>query len=166
MEALGINLPGLVTQIVSFLILFGLLYGLLYKPILKIMDQRSTKIRESLETADRIKEESAASQSEMDRRLNEARQEGQALLIQAREMADRYRGEEREKARQEAEAFVVRARDDIQRERDRVIEDVRRHFAELAILAAERVIERSLDEGAHRDIIQKVLEESSGSNDS
>jgi F-type H+-transporting ATPase subunit b len=75
-------------------------------------------------------------------------------------MADRYREEERERARQEAEAFVARARDDIQRERDEAVEQVRRHFADLAILAAERVIERSLDESAHRDIIEKVLEES------
>ena len=48
MDALGINLPGLVTQIVSFLVLFAILYLLLYKPLLRVMDQRSARIRESL----------------------------------------------------------------------------------------------------------------------
>jgi len=158
-EALGINLPGLVTQIISFLILFGLLYSVLYKPILRIMDQRAAKIKESLETADRIREESAASQSEMESKLDEAKQEGQALLSQAREMAERYREEQKDKARQEAEAFVERAKEDIARERDTALQEVRASFGDLAITAAERVIRSSLDRQAHEGLINQVLEE-------
>ena len=86
-----------------------------------------------------------APQADTQAQINEARIEGQRLIEQAREMADRYRGEEMDKARQEAEAFISRARADIQRERDAAVQEVRSHFADLAITAAERVIERSLD---------------------
>ena len=164
MADLGFHWPSLVVYLVNFVILLGILYAVGYKPILRMLDQRSERIRESVETVERVRQEAATQQEEMEKRLEEGRQEGQALLAQAREMADRYREEERDKARQDAEAFITRARDDIQRERDEAIDQVRRHFAELAILAAERVIERSLDESAHRDIIEKVLEESSGIN--
>ena len=140
--------------------LLVILYAVGYKRILRMLDERSERIRESVEAAERVRQESVVQHEEMEKRLEEGRHEGQAVLNQAREMADRYREEEREKARQEAEAFVARARDDIQRERDAAIDQVRRNFAGLAILAAERVIERSLDESAHRDIIEKVLEES------
>jgi len=75
-------------------------------------------------------------------------------------LADKYREEERQRARHEAEAFLTRARADIQRERDNAIEEVRGQFADLAITAAERVIRRSLDKDAHKDIIDQVLEES------
>ena len=74
-------------------------------------------------------------------------------------MAERYRTEEKEKARQEAEAFILRAREDIQRERDAAVQEVRAHFADLAISAAEKVIERSLDRDAHGELIAGVLEE-------
>jgi len=47
MEAIGVNLPGLITQIVSFVILFAALYALLYKPVLRMLDQRSSRIKES-----------------------------------------------------------------------------------------------------------------------
>jgi len=161
MADLGFHLPSLFVYLVNFVILLGILYAVGYKPILKMLDQRSDGIRESVETVERVRQEAAAQQQDMEKRLGEGRQEGQALLAQAREMADKYRDEEKEKARQAAEAFVVRAKDDIQRERDEEINLVRRQFSELAILAAERVIERSLDESAHRDIIEKVLEESS-----
>ena len=41
MDALGINLPGLITQIISFGILFFILSKLLYKPLVSLMDQRA-----------------------------------------------------------------------------------------------------------------------------
>ena len=159
MEDLGLNFPSLIIFLVNFLILLGILYLFAYKPILRVMDQRSDKIRESLEAADRAREDAARSQQDTQQQLNEARTEGARLLEQAREMAERYRAEERDRARQEAEAFVVRAREDIQRERDAAIQEVRSHFADLAIAAAEKVIERSLDRDAHSELIANVLEE-------
>lgn len=161
MDALGINLPGLVTQLISFLVLFAVLYLLLYKPLLRVMDQRSSRIKESLETAQQAREEAARSQEDMQRQIEEARTEGQAMIAQAREVADRFRDEELAKARQEIEAERVRAQANIQRERDAAIEELRGEFAGLAISAAERVVGRSLDESAHRDLIADVLKESS-----
>jgi F-type H+-transporting ATPase subunit b len=158
-EDLGLHLPSLIIFLVNFLILLGILYLFAYKPILRVMDQRSERIRESLEAADKAREEAASSQQDTQRQLNEARMEGQRLIEQAREMAERYRTEENEKARQEAEAFILRAREDIQRERDAAVQEVRAHFANLAISAAEKVIERSLDRDAHGELIAGVLEE-------
>ncbi len=159
MEDLGLHLPSLIIFLVNFLILLGILYLFAYKPILRVMDQRSERIRESLEAADKAREEAASSQQDTQRQLNEARMEGQRLIEQAREMAERYRTEENEKARQKAEAFILRAREDIQRERDAAVQEVRAHFADLAISAAEKVIERSLDRDAHGELIAGVLEE-------
>jgi len=161
MEALGINLPGLITQVVSFTILFIVLWKMLYKPVMSALDQRSTRIRESLETADRVREEAARSQEEMQQQIGEARAEGQKLITQAREVADRFREEELSKAREEIRAERMRAEASIQREREAAIESLRQEFAGLAIAAAERVIERSIDESSHRDIINQVLEEGS-----
>ena len=159
MESLGLHVPSLIIYLVNFGLLLGLLYLFAYKPILRMMDQRSDRIRESLEAAERARDESVRSQEDTQQRLNEARLEGQRLIDQAREMAERYRNEEADKARQEAEAFVARAREDIQRERDAAVQEVRSHFAELAIVAAERVIERTLDRDAHGEIIARVLDE-------
>ena len=159
MEALGFNLSGLVTQLVSFLILFAVLSKLLYKPVLRMLDDRTTRIKESLSAAERARDETAQSQQKMQQQLEEARAEGQQLIAQARDVADRFREEELAKAREAIDAERARAQTNIQRERDAAIEDVRREFAGLAIAAAERVIDRSLDESAHRDLINQVLED-------
>ena len=161
MEALGINLPGLITQIVSFGILFAILYKLLYKPMLAALDRRSGRIRESLEAAQRARDDAARSQAETQDQMEAARAEGQQLIAQAREVADRFREEELANAREEIAAERTRAQANIQSERDAAIEELRREFAGLAITAAERVITRSLDESAHRELIEGVLEEGS-----
>ena len=59
MEGLGINLPTLIAQIVSFVILFGLLSLVAYKPLMKILDERSNKVKESMEQAEYVKEQAA-----------------------------------------------------------------------------------------------------------
>ena len=161
MEALGINLAGLITQLVSFVILFAVLYKLLYKPILRILDQRSERIKESLEAAQSARDEAARSQEDMQKQLEAARGEGQELIARARQVAERFREEELAKAREDIAAQMARAQSNIQRERDAAIEELRRHFAGLALDAAERVIERSLDEPTHRELIERVLEEGS-----
>lgn len=160
MEALGINLAQLITQIAGFSILLFALVKFLYRPLLKVLDERASRIQQSLEAADRVKQQAAESQAQMQDELQKAREEGQQMIAQAREVAARFRDEEMAKARQEIDAERSRAESDIQRERDAAIEDLRREFAGLAITAAERVVERSLDDQAHKDIIDKVLEES------
>ena len=160
MEALGLNLPMLIAQIVGFLVLLYILSKLLYRPLLKVMDERAARIKESLEAAERAKEQAAASQEQMQEDMRKAREEGQQMIAQARDVASRFRDEEMAKAREEIAAERAKAEADIQRERDAAIEDLRQEFAGLAISAAERVVERSLSESDHRAIIDRVLEES------
>ena len=159
LETLGIHFPSLAIYLVNFLIVLVLLYLFAYKPILKLMDQRADRIRESLEAADLARQEAASSQEVIQEQINEARREGQRIMDQTREAADRFRTGEMDKARQEAEAFVERAKADIARERDTAIQEVRTSFGDLAITAAERVIRSSLDRTAHESLINQVLEE-------
>ncbi len=159
METLGVHLPSLLIYLVNFLLVLGILFAFAYKPILRLMDQRADRIRESLEASERAREEAASSQAVVEEQLVEARREAQRIMDLAREASERFRAEEMERARNEAETFVARAQSDIQRERDAAIEEVRANFSDLALTAAERVMRRSLDRQAHEDLISQVLEE-------
>ena len=156
---LGINGPSLIAYLINFVLLLGILTLFAYKPLLRVLDQRSESIRESLEAAERAREEAAGSQQVIEDQLNEARREGQRLLEQAREAAARFQEEQMDQARRDAETFVERARSDIQRERDAAVQEVRANFGDLAITAAERVIRRSLDRQAREELISQVLDE-------
>jgi len=159
-EGLGINLPTLVAQIVNFVILLGLLYLVAYKPLMRMFDERSRKIRESMEQTEFIKEQAAHAEEEVKKQLEAAGREGQGVIARAVRTGEEIRREAQQEARREAESLIVRARMEIQRERDDAIDELRKEFADLTILAASKVIDRSLDKEAHRQLIDKVLEES------
>ena len=88
MGELGINLPGLLVQLFNVVLILIILRLFLYKPILGLLDRRSTRIKESLEAAERAKAESAHSEEEVKKVLSESRQEGQRLINQAAEMGE------------------------------------------------------------------------------
>jgi F-type H+-transporting ATPase subunit b len=157
---LGFDLPSLIVYLVNFCLLLAILYYFAYKPFLNLMDERSRRIKEGLDAAEKAKEESARIQADMERQLEEAHKEGQQFIERTRAIADRYLEEERETARREVETYLERARADIQRERDEAMQEVRRHFAELVSRASEQIIGRALDEKSHLDIIDDVLSES------
>ena len=159
LAGLGINLPTLVAQIVNFIILFGLLYLVAYKPIMRLLDERSRKIRESMEQTELIKQQAAQADEEVKQRIEAAAREGQETIAKALRTGNEIRQQAQQEARQEAESLINRARGEIQRERDEAIGDLRQEFADLTIMAAEKVIERSLDREAHHQLIDKVLEE-------
>ena len=157
--ALGIDAGALLAYLVNFGVLVVLLYLFAYKPILKMLDQRSNRIKESLEEADRVRQESQEQQAAMQRTLDEGRQESQRVLAEARDAAASYRDQQQAQARTEAESMLERARDEIRAERNAAVEQVRAEFGGLAVTAAERIIHRSLDESTHRDLIDEVLAE-------
>ena len=159
MEGLGINLNGLIAQIVNFVLLFVLLYMVAYKPVLRMLDQRSQRVRESMEQAEEVNRRLAQAQQDYELHLEQARKEGQAIIAQASQAADRLREESVRQAKEEAQKLVEKAKSEIDYERRRAMAELREDVANIAVLAAGKVINRSLDPEAHRQLIQDFLKE-------
>ena len=161
LASLGLSLPTLIAQIVNFVILFGLLYLVAYKPIIRMLDERSRKIKESAEQAEAVKEQAASAEAEIKKQFEAAGKEGREAIARAVQTGEELKQKATGDAKQEAEVLLTRARTDIQQERDAAVNELRKEFANLTILAAEKVIDRSLDKETHRQLIDKVLEEDS-----
>lgn len=155
---LGIDLPTLIAQLINFTLLLVILYLLAYKPILKMLDERSSRIKESLEEADKVGKQATEAQEVLKTQMEQARREGQAVVAQAEQIGQKVKEESRKEAKQEGDALIARVRQEIQRERDDAVEELRKEFASLAIIAAEKVIKERLDEAKHRQLINEVLE--------
>jgi len=160
LAGLGINVPTLLAQIVNVVILLVVLYFVAYKPVMRMLDERSKRVRDSMAQADAIKEQAARTEEEVKKQLATASKEGQKRIEQSMKAGEEIKEKARHSARQEAEALLARARSEIQRERDEAISELRKEVADLTISAAEKVIDRSLDRKAHRELIDKVIKES------
>lgn len=158
---LGISWQGLVAQLINFGILLVLLYVIAYKPIRRMLDERSEKVKASMEQAEQMKEVMARTEEQVKEELGAARTERQNILAQAEQVGQQLKEEAREQAKQDAEVIVAKARTEIGRERDEAIAELKREFADLAIMAAEKVINETLDKEKHRKLIDEVLEQAS-----
>jgi F-type H+-transporting ATPase subunit b len=157
---LGIDPQVFISQIIAFLILFGLLSVVAYKPLLKMLDNRANKVKESMEMAESVKQQSMNAENEVKKQLVAASQKGQELIAAATATSDEIRAKAQELARKDAEALISRAREAINSERDTAIDEIRKEFSDLTILAAGKVIGETLDKKSHKELIDKILKES------
>jgi len=140
--------------------LFGLLIFVAYKPLLKMIDERSKRVKESLEQAEAVKDQSLNAREEVKKQLQAAAIQGQEIIARATQTSDEIRARAQDLARKDAEAIIEQARQAVKAERDQAIDELRQEFADLTIIAASKVIGESLDKQSHKELIDKVLRES------
>jgi F-type H+-transporting ATPase subunit b len=158
---IGINLPVLLAQTVNFVVLLILLRLFVYKPVLNMLDARRKRIEEGLSAAQAGQESAAEAAKTAQAELDTARRQGQDIVQNAQQVAQRIQEEGRAAATQQTDAMLERARAEIAQERDAAIAELRREFADLTIAAAEKIIGQSLDRSAHQRLIEQALAESS-----
>jgi len=149
----------LVVQLLTFLLTLAFLYRVAWGPVTKALVARQQRIQAGLEAAQKAQEERQAAERAYEERLTEARQEAQRMLDQATRMGETLRQELEQKARQQADQIIAQARTEIDQERQRALQDLRAQVADLALLAAARVIGESLDGQKHRELIERTIAE-------
>lgn len=156
MEKLGINWGLLIAQLFNVILLVWLLTRFLYQPVLKMLNERTRRIQESLRDAEQIKEQVARARQDYDAELARARQEAAGVLAQAQERAKVQEQEIVAQARQEAERIRAEAREQAMQERDQLLRDLKNQMAELVTLTASRVLGEELKSN-HDRLIEESL---------
>ncbi|MFQ6015027.1 MAG: F0F1 ATP synthase subunit B [Anaerolineae bacterium] len=159
MDKLGINTGYLISQIINFLLILFILQRFLYKPVLKMLDERRERIRTSMEEAEEARRKAAEAEEEYQKRIEQARKEAEAIVARAEEEAQKARDAILEEARADARRLREQAEAEVEFHRRQVLEGMRDQVADLAILAASKVIGRSLDEDGHRRLVKDFLAE-------
>lgn len=159
MSGLGIRVPDLIFQIIAFILLVWLLNRYAFKPILKVLDERAERVRESLEAAERARAEVAQAEQRSLEELQTARVQAQEIVSRAREQSEQTIAQSRAAAREEAEKVRAQFETQMHADQARARDELRHEVADLAILAASRVVRRSLDPAQHRELIEETLRE-------
>jgi F-type H+-transporting ATPase subunit b len=158
-EAFRVDWFGLAFQIINFVILLYLLNRFLFQPLMKRMDERSGRIEKGLEDADAAARDRELARAEREAAVAEARREAQAMIARATKMAEDSRNEIIGEARAEAERLTARARDEIAAEKERAIAEIRGQVADLALLAAGKLVRREMDDATQRRLVEEFLAE-------
>ena len=165
MDALGVSGWKLIVQIISFVIFIVLLWRLAGGPITRMLDQRQDKIREGMEAADRMKAELQATAAKNEEVLRQARADAQQILTDARATGDAQIARAKEEAERQGEEYLTRARQTLQSETETARQQLRQEVADLAVMAASKIVRKELDPAAQARLIEETLSEASTSGD-
>ena len=143
----------------AFFVLLGMLAKVAFPPLVGMLDKRAETIAESLESAERTREEAAALLEDYKKQMAEARQEAQKVIEDGRKLGETMKEEIIQKSREEAEQAMARAAADIEREKELAVAELQGRVADLTINAASRVVGAELEKQGHEQLIEQYLSE-------
>jgi F-type H+-transporting ATPase subunit b len=149
----------------AFLILFVVMVKKGFPAVKGAMDARAERIQTDLDAAERAKSDAQAVQADYEERLADAKGEAARLFEEARTMADQLKVDLTTRAEADVVEMRERATADIEAARQQAIADLRAEVAGIALGAAERVVQSSLDEDVQRRLIDQYIDEVSGHDD-
>ena len=143
-EALGMSLTEFIFYLINFLILVGILGKFLYKPFLEFMENRRQSIQDALDNAELTNRRADEKMENYNKRIARAEEEGREIIREAKQRADAQAAEIIEEANRKANEMMVRAEQNIEREKEKATEEMRQEIAALAVLVAEKIVEREI----------------------
>lgn len=141
----------------------GVLYILrkfAWKPILQALKNREQTIRESLETAQKARDEIEWLKNENQKMILEAKKERDAMLKEAKDIKLKIMDEARKTAAEEAQKLRELAKEQIQKEKADAVDDIKKTIAALSVDIAARILQHELSgTTAHTELINTMLSE-------
>ncbi len=141
----------------TFLLLLLVLKKMAWGPLLQMLDERETKIKESLEKAEQAQKETEAALARNQEIMEQGKREAHELLSKSKKTAEATRDEIVKKAEAEAEKMLDKAKKEIDQEREKALEELRNGAAELSVMIASKLIGKTLSKEDHKDIIENSL---------
>lgn len=152
--------PGLIVwTILTFVAALAILSKFAWKPLLGALTKREEEIRTALEQAEKANAEAMRLLEENKRQLAMAEAQSQAAIREGREMGERLRADIVERAHADARKMIDQAKDEIRREKDAALLALRGEVAELAVTAAGKIIDTTLDVNKHRALVDNVIKD-------
>jgi F-type H+-transporting ATPase subunit b len=150
--------PGVwIWTILVFVALLVILRKMAWKPIIASIEERDKTIKDSLDQAARIQEETKRMTEEQNKILAAARHEANALMQSSRQAAEELRRKLEQSAQEEKTRIIASATAEIESSKRTAMAELKKTTAELSIQIAEKLIKSNLDEAKSRALVDQLI---------
>ena len=156
---LDINPSTVIFAIINFCILVVGLKVFLYKPVCNMLDSRKEEVANNLNSAEEAKLEAQKLKDEYAAQIQNARAEAQDIINQAAKIGEQTKADIVSEAREEAARLTAKAQADIAREKTEALNEIRNEIADLAVLAAAKVVGKTIDVADHQNMVNDFVKE-------
>lgn len=145
--------------IVNVLILFWFLKRFLFVPVKTMLDNRTKEIADSITQAEQKNIEAEQMLEEYKLKIADAHVESREIVQKATVNAEKRADEILTQAKDESQKIKERAYKDIELEKDKAFRSIKNEVAEMAVLATEKLINKTIDKDTNKTLIDDVINE-------
>jgi F-type H+-transporting ATPase subunit b len=152
--------PGLIFwTVITFILLLLILKKFAWKPILAALDQREAAIKESIEKAEKAKDEAQRILYENQASLAKAEEESKKIVDQGRIYAEKLKNQVIKEGKDQAQRILNEASAEIERKKEAAFGELKSQIADLVIQTTEKVLGETLDKNVQKKIADKYINE-------
>lgn len=156
---MDINPSTAIFAIINFIVLVVVLKIFLYKPVCNMLDSRKEEVANNLNSAEEAKLEAQKLKDEYASQIQNARNEAQDIINQAAKIGEQTKADIVNEAREEAARLTAKAQDEIAREKTEALNEIRNEIADLAVMAASKVVGKTIDVADHQNMVNNFVKE-------
>lgn len=149
----------LLGQAISFVLFVLFCMRYVWPPLMAVIEERQKTIADGLAAADRAEKNLNLAQANASDQLKEAKQAASEIIEQANKRKAQIVDEAKAEAQTERENILAQGLAEVEAERNRARDELRKQVATLAVIGAEKILERTIDKDAHADLLNKVTAE-------
>ncbi len=149
----------IVAQLVNFALVVGVLWYFAFKPLAKTMTERTNRIEQGLRQADEAAKRLSQADEEYQEVVIKAKKEAQQLIQQAQTLAEQRRGEVITKTKAETKKIVEASKQQLAIERERLVEQTRSELSDIVALATEKIIAEKLTTQRDQALVERAIKE-------
>ena len=140
----------------AFSIVLVLLKKFAWKPILSALKEREDRIEASLIKAEETRQKTESANSDIEKMINQAKEERNSLLRQAKEEIAEYKKDQKAQIKSQIDLQLDSAKEEIAQQKRRAMEDLKGVVAELSIEIAEKILKQELNnEQKYNELIKE-----------
>jgi F-type H+-transporting ATPase subunit b len=147
----------IIPEVIAFLIVLYVIGRKVIPWVNEKVEERQKLIADSLEAAEKARQEAEETQVTRQQVLEQARQQAREIVTQANKTADQVRAEGQERGQQEYERIVANAEAEIALERQRALDEITSRIGALVLSVARQVIQSEIDAQRHRALIDEAV---------
>lgn len=156
---LNIDPWDILETVANLLILFFLLRKFLFKPVIMVMDKRQNMINEDIQSAQEAKAQAEELKRQYEEQIADIKTEADKITDSAVERAEIRSRRIIDDARNESQKIIAQAHEATERERAEILGSAKEEIADLAVMAAARIMEKNIDEQSNLVYARQLLEE-------
>jgi len=153
------SLHEFIWTIINFVVFLIIIRVVFYKPVLKVLDDRKQEVESNLSRAEQAQREAEELRVKYQEQVGNAQREAQEMLNRAAKLAEEKKAEIVAQAQSEATRMIEKAQEAITREKEQALAELRDEVANLALLAAGKVINKTLTAEDHHRLVKDFIRE-------